>query len=154
MVSRRLKRRRETERSTSTLHEALAEHGPPFGYRITKCHIMTKKNHTEHPEETFKNKDVDILKGHRLLGSVVRSASACHDIKTKIASEHAKTISKLSQHAKKQPLRMYISHILKACKRNCPFQLEQRPTWKEFPRSRKTNQRKSIIDRQQHCNDH
>ena len=89
------------------LHEALAEHGPAFEYHITKCHIIAKKNHIENAEEIFKNKYVDILEGHRVLGSVISSASACHDFKTKIVSEHAKAISKLSQHAKRAPQNVY-----------------------------------------------
>ena len=89
------------------LHEALAEHGPAFGYHITKCHIIAKKNHIENAKEIFKNKDVDVLEGHRVLGSVIGSTSACHDFKTKIVSEHAKTISQLSQHAKTAPQNVY-----------------------------------------------
>ena len=41
------------------LDEALAEHGPAFGYHMTKCHIVAKKNHIENTKETFKNKDAD-----------------------------------------------------------------------------------------------
>ena len=54
-----------------------------------------------------KNKEVDILEGHRVLVSVIGSASACHDLITKIVSEHAKTISKRSQHAKTAPQNVY-----------------------------------------------
>ena len=47
------------------------------------------------------------MKGHRVLGSVIGSASACHDFKTKLVSDHAKTISKLAQHAKTAPQKVY-----------------------------------------------
>ena len=69
----------------------------------TLCHIIAKKNQLENAKEIFKNEDVDILEGHRVLGSVIGSASACHDFKTKVVSEHAKTISKLAQHALNSP---------------------------------------------------
>ena len=58
------------------LHESLAEHGPGFGCHITNCSIIAKKNHLENAKESFKNEDVDILEGHRVLGSVIGSASA------------------------------------------------------------------------------
>ena len=71
----------KTERSR--LHEALAEHGSAFGYLLTKCHIIAKKNHLENTKEISKNKDVDFLEGHPVLGSVIGSASACHDFKNR-----------------------------------------------------------------------
>ena len=95
---------------------------------------MTKKDHTEHPEEIFKNKDVDILEGHRLLGSVVHSASACHDIKTKIASEHAKTISKISQNAKTAPQTVYQSYI-KGMQTKLSFSTRTTPDMEEYRKS-------------------
>ena len=75
------------------LHETLAEHGPAFEYHITKCHIIAKKNPIENATEIFQHKDFNILEGHRVPGSIIGSASACHNPKTKIASERAKKLS-------------------------------------------------------------
>ena len=89
------------------LHDALTERGPAFGYHITKCHNIARKSHLGNAKEIFKNKDVDILEGHRVLGSLIGSVSACHDLKTKVVSEQAKTISELAQHAKTAPRNVY-----------------------------------------------
>ena len=84
-------------------HEKLAKHGPAFGYHITKCHIIVKPTFMEKAKEMFKGKDVDIVDGNRVLGSVVGSATACDDFKSKVISDHSKTILKLAEHAKILP---------------------------------------------------
>ena len=70
-----------------------SKHGPAFEYHITKCHIIANKNPIENATEIFQHKDFNILEGHRVPGSIIGSASACHNPKTKIASERAKKLS-------------------------------------------------------------
>ena len=107
------------------LHEPLAEHGPAFGY------IIAKKNHIENAKKIFKNKDVDILEGHRVLGSLISSAFACHNFKTKIASEHAKTTSTLSQHAKTAPQNVYKAYT-KGMQTKLSFLTRTTPDMEEY----------------------
>ena len=66
------------------IHDASTEHGPAFGYHITRCKIIPKENHLENAKEIFKSNDVDIFEGHRVLGLVNGSASACYNFGTKV----------------------------------------------------------------------
>ena len=63
------------------LHEKLQRHGPAFGYNITKCHVIAKPTSIDNARNVFRNKDIKIVDGCRVLGSVIGSESACRENK-------------------------------------------------------------------------
>ena len=64
-----------TIEALKTLHEKLKEHGPAFGYNLTKCNIITKEDLAQKARETFSNDEMVITTGNRVLGSTGRPQS-------------------------------------------------------------------------------
>ena len=62
------------------VHEQLKKHGPAFGYTLTKCNIIAKTENMKQAQSLF-NKDVEIVDGHRVLGSVIGSEVACDNFR-------------------------------------------------------------------------
>ena len=89
------------------LYKKLQEHGPAFGYYITKCHLVTKTDHKKEAMTLFENLDVELVDGHRVLGSVIGSSSACEKFKVGEATEFSTLLNKLATHAKKSPQNVY-----------------------------------------------
>ena len=90
-----------------TVHERLKQHGPAFGYNVTKCHIIAKPGEIDEAREMFDKEDVDIIDGHRVLGSVIGSETACTHYKAEKISEYNKIVEKLSKHANTSPQNVY-----------------------------------------------
>ena len=90
-----------------TLHDKLEEHGHAFGYNITKCHLITKSEYIDEAKELFKNKDVELVDGHRVLGSVIGSPLAEKTYKSKKSIEYSNVLKKLASHSKKSPQNVY-----------------------------------------------
>ena len=65
------------------LYKTLQQPGPAFGYHITKSHLFTKTDHKEVVMTLFENLDVELVDGHRVLGSVIGSSSACEKFKNR-----------------------------------------------------------------------
>ena len=89
------------------LYKKLQQHGPAFGYHITKCHLVTKTDHKKVAMTLFENLDVELVDGHRVLGSVIGSSSACEKFKVEKANEFSTLLNKLATHAKKSPQNVY-----------------------------------------------
>ena len=87
VVRRRRKRRWKTERSASTPRCSNRTRPSVCIPHYQVPYYGEKESHRK-CQEIFKNKDVDILEGLRVLGSAIVSASACHDFKRKVVLEH------------------------------------------------------------------
>ena len=59
------------------LYHDLKEIGPHFGYKVIKCHLIVKSDFEQRAQDLFANQDVEILKGHRVLGSVIGNEESC-----------------------------------------------------------------------------
>ena len=81
----------------------MKKHGPAFGYTLTKCNIIAKTEHLKQAQNLFIKEDVEIVDGHRVLGSVIGSESACEKFRDHKQSEYNQIVEKLSKHAKISP---------------------------------------------------
>ena len=88
------------------VHEQLKQHGPAFGYTLTKCNIIAKSEHMKQAQRLF-NRDVEIVDGHRVLGSVIGSDAACDKFTSHKQSEYNQIVEKLSKHAKVSPQKVF-----------------------------------------------
>ena len=68
------------------------KHGAKFGYHVTKCHLITKSEKLNTGSEIFRDANVEIEDGQRVLRSVFASDD-----------QHAKILRKLAEHAKISP---------------------------------------------------
>ena len=74
----------------------------------------------------FENLDVELVDGHRVLGSVIGSSSACEKFKVEKATELSTLLNKLATHAKKSPQNVYhaltkgVQHKLTFLSRTAP----------------------------------
>ena len=53
------------------LYHDLKEIGPHFGYKVIKFHLITKSDFEQRAKDLLAYQDVEILTGHRVLGSVI-----------------------------------------------------------------------------------
>ena len=95
--------------SLKELYNCLCEHGPAFGYKVIKCHLIIKPNKRENAEKMFASNDVDIIEGHRVLGSVIGSENECQKFMNEKKDEYTKLLNKLSEHGKTSPQSVYKS---------------------------------------------
>ena len=58
--------------------DKLYEHGGAFGYNMNKCHLITKLKFVQKANKVFSGLDVDVIEGHRVLGSVIGSDKSCN----------------------------------------------------------------------------
>ena len=65
--------------SLSKLYHDLKAIGPHFGYKVIKCHLITKSDFEHRAKDLFANEDVEIIKGHRVLGSVIGNEESCQE---------------------------------------------------------------------------
>ena len=89
------------------VHDKLKQHGSAFGYTLTKCNIVTKTENILQAEQLFNNSEIEIVEGHRVLGSVIGSESSCNEYKRKKQNEYIGVVEKLSKHAKTSPQNAY-----------------------------------------------
>ena len=89
------------------VHEQLKKHGPAFGYTLTKCNIITKTENMKQAQSLFNKEDVEIVDGHRVLGSVIGSEAACDTFRSQKQSEYNQIVEKLSKHAKVSPQNVF-----------------------------------------------
>ena len=104
MVRRR--RQRNSLRDLKAVHERLKKYGPAFGYTLTECTIIAKTGNMKQAKSLF-NKDVEIVDGHRVLGSVIGSEAACDKFRSYKQSEYNQIVEKLSKHAKVSPQNVF-----------------------------------------------
>ena len=102
------------------VHEQLKQHGPVFGYTRTKCNIIAKSEHMKQAQSLFNKEDVEIVDGHRVLGSVIGSDAACDKFRSHKQSEYNQIVEKLSKHAKVSP-KMYFTALPKVSKTKSLF---------------------------------
>ena len=88
-------------------------HGPAFHYNITKCHLITKDSSLDIVKDLFKGEDVELVGGHRVLGSAIESSEACHVFQSSKLTEYANIVNKLASHAKKSPQNVYHAREIK-----------------------------------------
>ena len=89
------------------LYDDLKIHGPGYGYHLTKCHLIVRKNKIETAQEIFAGQNIDLLDGHRVLGSIIGSDTACASFMVDKANENVKLIKKLADHSKVSPQSVY-----------------------------------------------
>ena len=90
-----------------TQYDKLQQHGPHYGYKVIKCHLVTKKEHMNLAKKTFENLDVDIIEGHRVLGSVIGTEAKSNEFLTEKLNKYTNLLHKLQKHAKKSPQNVY-----------------------------------------------
>ena len=66
----------------------LKTHGPFFGYHVTNRHLITKSDFIPKAMNKFKNLEVEVVNGHRVLGSVIGSSGCCEKSLYEISREH------------------------------------------------------------------
>ena len=66
-----------------------------------------KPNKRELAEKFFASNDIDIVEGHRVLGSVIGSQNECSNFLKEKKDDYAKLLNKLSKHAKTSPQAVY-----------------------------------------------
>ena len=91
----------------SKLYHDLKEIGPHFGYKVIKCHLITKPDFEQRARDLFANEDVEVIKGHRVLGSVIGTEERCQEFFDEKSNTYSKLLKKLSKHAKVAPQNVY-----------------------------------------------
>ena len=71
-------------------------HAPAFGYKITKCYLISKDSSLDKAKDLFRNEDDELVGGHRMLGSIIGSSQACHAFQSSKFTEYANIVSKLA----------------------------------------------------------
>ena len=72
--------------SLVALHQKLQKHGPAFGYKLTKCNLIVKESSLEKAKKSFESIDIEIVPGHRVLGSTIGSKAACDKFREKVTT--------------------------------------------------------------------
>ena len=93
--------------SLVALHQKLQKHGPAFGYKLTKCNLIVKESSLEKAKKSFDSIDIEIVPGHRVLGSTIGSKAACDEFREKVTTEYQHQVEKLAIHARKSPQNLY-----------------------------------------------
>ena len=91
----------------SKLYHDLKEIGPHFGYKVIKCHLITKPDFEQRARDLFANEDVEVINGHRVLGSVIGTEERCQEFFDEKSNTYSKLLKKLSKHAKVAPQNVY-----------------------------------------------
>ena len=69
-----------TLESLVTLQNKLQKHGPAFAYELTKSNLIIKQKLQEKKLVRL-DIDIEIVPGHRVLGSTIRSEAACNEFR-------------------------------------------------------------------------
>ena len=89
--------------------DKLYEHGDAFGYNVIKCLPITKPGFVQKANKVFSGLDVNVIEGHRVLGSNIGSDECCNDfLKEKIVN-YSKLLEMLAEHSKVSPQNVYKS---------------------------------------------
>ena len=89
--------------------DKLYEHGSAFGYNVIKCHLITKPEFVQKANKVFSGLDVDVIEGHRVLGSVIGSDESCNDFLKEKSVNYSNMLEKLAKHSKVSPQNVYKS---------------------------------------------
>ena len=84
-------------------------YGSAFGYNVIKCHLITKPEFVQKANKVFSGLDVDVIEGHRVLGSVSGSDESCNDFLKEKLVKYSKMLEKLAKHSKVSPQIVYKS---------------------------------------------
>ena len=82
-------------KSLVALHQKLQKHGPAFGYKLTKCNLIVKESSLEKAKKSFDSNDIEIVPGHRVLGSTIGSKAACDEFREKVTTEYQHQVENL-----------------------------------------------------------
>ena len=93
--------------SLVALHQKVQKHGPAFGYKLTKCNLIVKESSLEKAKKSFNSIDIEIVPGHRVLGSTIGSEAACDEFSEKVTTEYQHQVEKLAIHDRKSPQNVY-----------------------------------------------
>ena len=74
--------------------------------KMTKCHFITKPELIPSAREKFRDLDVEIIDGFRVLGSIIGSDDSCKKFLDQKKSEHCDILKKLD-HSKISPQNVY-----------------------------------------------
>ena len=91
--------------------DKLYEHGGAFGYNVIKCHLITKPEFVQKANKVFSGLDVDVIKGHLFLGSVIGSDESCNDFLKEKSVNYSNMLEKLAKHSKVSPQIVHKSFI-------------------------------------------
>ena len=69
--------------------------------------FLAKTEHLKQAQKLFIKENVEIVDGHRVLGSVIGSESACEKFRNHKQSEYNQIVEKLSKHAKIFPQNVF-----------------------------------------------
>ena len=92
-----------TLESLVTLHQKLQKLGPIFGYKLTKCNLFVKDNFLEKAKNSLDSINIEVVPGHRVLGSRIGSEAMCNEFREKTTTEYHHQIEKFVTHARKSP---------------------------------------------------
>ena len=82
-------------------------HGPPFGYNVIKCHLITKAGFVNDAKNVLKGEEVDIIDGSRVLGSVIGNVDSCRQYIEDQKQNYLRILQKGAKHAKIAPQNVY-----------------------------------------------
>ena len=89
--------------------DKLYEHGGAFGYNVIKFHLITKPQFVQKANKVFSGLDVDVIEGHRVLGSVIDSDESCNDFLKEKSVNYSNMLEKLAKRSKVSPQNLYKS---------------------------------------------
>ena len=85
------------------------EHVGAIGYTVIKCHLITKPEFFQKTNKVFLGLDVNVIEGHRVLGSVIDSDERCKDFLKESSVNCSNMLEKLAKHSKVSPQNVYKS---------------------------------------------
>ena len=89
--------------------DKLYEHGGAFGSNVIKRHPITKPEFVQKKNKIFSGLDVDVIEGHRVLGSGISSDKSCNDFLKEKSVNYSNMLEKLAKHSKMSPQNVYKS---------------------------------------------
>ena len=89
--------------------DKLYENVSAFGYNVITCHLTTKPEFVQKANKVFSGLDVDVIEGHRVLGSVIGSNENCIDFLKEKSVNYSNTLERLAKHSRVSPHNVYKS---------------------------------------------
>ena len=126
--------------------EKVIEHGKAFGYYVksSKCKLIVKDGLKEKAAKVFEGKDIKIVDGFRVLGSVIGTNESCEKFMSQKFEEYEKICLKLSNLVKTSPQNVY-SCFTKGVQEKLSFLYRTTPDTKKHRAKMKTVIEKHLI---------
>ena len=78
-------------------------------FNVIKFHVITKPEFVQKANKVFSGLDVDLIEGHRVLGSVIGCDEKCNDFLKEKSANYSNMLEKLAKHSKLSTQNVYKS---------------------------------------------